>query len=556
MGPNRRRPPRLLVAVAAIVLAVGLLMMLWPVLTNPITADDRYWYLDASGRGGSYAGVVTYHLENLDTTARGFGRVTVLAYIMRSLSMLVVTDLAVWSATPLVAGQALLKLALLGLIVAVCTAFLVLLRHRRADGSLGRLPWRRVALVVLVTTALTAAGAQAHAQFRNGWTSYAVLTWGAVIILVGTVALLLWLARLSARHGGVATVVGVLVALLVAVFLNTSYEMYYVAVPLILVVLVQQPLLDRALDPGWSRERRARLWVGGSFLVGFGALFVAIRLWISALCADRNCYEGSQLDLGPQTVVTAIRNLLTAVPGAARSELAEHLREQGMADQVPGWVTPGSVLLAGLTALAVVVVAHVLSAGDREGSADTVATGGRGDEEERRAQSRLLLLGALVPAAAAVGTALIMALSDQAPELITSVGTPYRSTMVTWTMLALTAGMVVAALQVARPRSSAPRLLAALAVALLASHTLAANYPALRASHVDPGHQAVRAVHREVVLGDPSPEADARRCATLDRAKDELRGQVERRVLAGAQESFRHYHGGTYCSDPPAPEED
>lgn len=543
---SRRRTPPALVATAGTVLAVGLLVMLWPVLTNPIVGDDFYWYLDAAGRSdGSYVGVVTRHLDDLERASRGAGRVVVLAFILRGLSMLMISDLAVWSGTPFVVGQAVLKGVLLALIMAAVVGFLRGLRHRRTDGSLARLSGRTVGVVVLVSLTLMAAGAQAHGQFRNGWTSYAVLTWGAALVIVGAVALLVWLTRLSARHGRGATVAGVVVAVLVAIFLNTSYELYYVAVPLILAALAQQPLLDRATDPDGRTSRRARLWVGGAFLVAFATVFVGIRAWVAALCAQRRCYEGSELDLGPQTLVTAGRNLLTAVPGGARNELAADLREVGLADQMPGWASPTSVLVAVVSGLALVVLVRALA---RPGS----------DPQQRQDEARLLVLAALVPLAAALGTALIMALSSQSHDIVVSVGSPYRSTMVTWTMLALTAGMVLTALQLTRPRIPAPTLTAAALVVLLASHTVAANYPALRAARVAPDNQAVSAVHREVVLGDPSPEADERRCRTLDDVRSTVRSTFsQERVPAGAEAAFRHYHGGVYCSESqPSAEDD
>lgn len=539
MRPDRRPAP-LLVLLAALVLGAGLLVMFWPVLTNPIVADDRYWYPDAAGlTDGSYVGVVTYHLADLDRTATNFGRITVLAFIARSLTMLLVMDLAVWSGTPLVVGQALLKIVLLALIVATVVGFLRVLRHRGPDGSLLRLSWRTVATVALLATVLTGAGAQAHGQFRNGWTSYAVLTWGAVLVMIGTVGLMLWLTRLVARRGNTAKVLAVTTAVLVGLFLNVSYELYYVAVPLVLVALLQQPVLGTDVDPRGRQSREAKLWVGGAFLASFTVVFLGIRALIASLCADRSCYEGSQLDLGPRTLVTATRNLLTAVPGGARTEVRADLQEQGLADQFPGWVTPGSVLLAVLIAVALVVLVRVTGSWDDE-------------PQQRRAEARLLLLAAVLPGAAAVGTALTMGLSSLSHEIVVSVGSPYRSTMVTWTMIALTLAMVATALQTARPRRPAPMLVAAALVVVLCSHTLALNYPALRASHVDPDNQVVAAVHREIVLGDPSQQADERRCRTVQELRSTIVSQFSRdRILAAAESAFRHYHGGPYCSETP-----
>lgn len=167
-------------------------------------------------------------------------------------------------------------------------------------------------------------------------------------------------------------------------------------------------------------------------------------------------------------------------------------------------------------------------------------------------EARLLLLAALVPAACAVGTSLIMALSGASHDLVPSVGTPYRNTMVTWTMLALTAGLVLAAMSLRRAGSLLPLVVAGLAVFVLSSTTVAANYPLLRASRVDESHIAVAAVHREIVMGDPSSRGDERRCATLDEVGSTISSVfVRERLTAGAKASYQHYHGGPYCTDRP-----
>ncbi|MCK0113504.1 hypothetical protein MWU75_15255 [Ornithinimicrobium sp. F0845] len=543
-----------LVVVTTVVLTVGILVMLWPVLTNPIAADDRYWYLNAAGlTDGSYLGVVTQHVTNVPQAADS-GRISVAAFIMRSLSMLLVTDLAVWSSTSIVAGQAILKVVLFLLILLTALAFLRVLRYRRSDGSLGRLSWRTVGAVVLMMAALTAAGAQAHHQARNGWTAYAVLTWGAVIVILGSVALIVWLTRLAARRGGWCTVVGVVLAVLLGLFLNISYELYYVAVPLVLVAVLQQPLTGRGgatgdvgvgdedrlegEDQTAARARRAKLWVGGAFAVSFLVTFGALQVWIADHCSRNRCYEPAQLELSSRTLTTATRNLLSSIPGTSRTELLSDLTDQGMAHQMPGWMTLTSGLIAVGTAGALLLLV-------REFGHAAV------DLPQRRGETRLLLLAGLVPAAAALGTALIMALSGASHDLVPTIGTPYRSTMVTWTMLAFTAAMVVAALSLRRA-SLLPTVAAGLIVALLAATSVAANYPALRASHVAEGHVAVAAVHREVVLGDPSARGNERRCDTLREVRETVTRSVRDRLPAAAESFYQHYHGGPYCSEEPS----
>lgn len=534
VGVSRRR---LLVGLAWLVLLGGALILLYPVLASPVSADDRYWYLEVPGRtGGSFAEAAAWTFGDMEELARNHGRITTLAFLARRFSSIIVMDLAVATSTPVVGVQAGMKLVLLTAVVLSCLAYVRVLRYRDSDGDLRRLSGRVVTVVTATTIALLSVGAQAHSQFRNGWTSYALLTYGAAIIMVGTVALMVWLTRLAARHGRAALVVAVLVAVVLAVVLNTSYELYYVAVPLILLAVLQQPMLHGRRQAG---ERRAKIWVGGAFAGTFLTCFVAIRAWVARLCAQRTCYEGAQPDLGTQTIITAVRNLLTAVPGGARSELAVDLRSVSMENQFPGFATPLSVLISMLVALSLFTILWI--AGIDQGGAKTSIP--------RRAEARLLLLAATVPLAAALGTALVMALSVQAQDIVLAVGHPYRNTMVTWTMLALAAAFLTAAGSLLRRRACVVLCSISLVVLVLGSHTMAGNYPALRAYRAQPQMQATDAVQWQVVLGDRSEHGDERRCATVDQVNGNLGAVRSReRVLEGADDSFRLYHGLPYCS--------
>ena len=61
----------------------------------------------------------------------------------------------------------------------------------------------------------------------------------------------------------------------------------------------------------------------------------------------------------------------------------------------------------------------------------------------------------------------------------------------------------------------------------------------------------------ELANGPVTPEADERRCRTLDDVRSTVRSTVsQERVPAGAEAAFRHYHGGVYCSQPQPSDED
>lgn len=536
--PVRRRPSTLVLVIAAVAVGLGVLIMLYPVLLSPVNADDRYWYVEVLGRTqGSYANATAWTFEDLQADAENGGRVTVLAFLVRRLSMIGLVDAAVLTSTPIVAMQGVLKLGLVVATVLACWSFLRVLRYR-ASGQLHRLRSGTIAVATLSTAVLISTGAQAHSQVRNGWTSYAILTYSAAVVMVAAVALIVWLTRRAATAGPSALVVGVIIAALLGLVLNTSYELYYVTVPLVLAAVIQQPMSAEPNDP---RARRAKLAIGGSFTVSFLVFFALTQAWVSRLCRNSSCYEGAQMDLSTKTLVTATRNLLTAVPGGGRSELLDDLERVGMESQLPSFFTPGSLLVSLLVGLGLAILLRRIRARET----DTTV-------EVRAHEVRLLLLAALIPAAAAVGTALIMALSGASHELITAVGLPYRNTMVTWSMLALTGSMLLTAGALLHPRSVVWVVALITAVTLLGGHTLAHNYPALRAHRAQPGLDAVADVHWEVVLGDLSEKGDARRCQTLRRlGQDMVEVRPRERLAEGAQRSFQHYHQRPYCSDPP-----
>lgn len=544
-GPSSRQGPgpAWLVGVAWSVLGVGLLVLLLPVLLAPVTADDRVWYPEVVARtGGSPLEAVRWSFEEMPERSARDGRVVVLALLARRLLMIPVYDAAVATALPVHVVQGGLKLGLLAAGVLSCWAFLRVVRTRDRTGRLVRLPRSTAAVVTVLLTVLLASGTQLQVPHRNGWVSYAILTYGAVVVIMGSVALMVWLTRRAASGGPTWMLVGVGAAVLLAMVLNTSYELYYVAVPLVVVAVLQQPLTG----PSEARRARAARWtVASTFTVGFVVIFGGIRLWIRQVCVDGGCYRGSTPELGGRTLLTGVRNLAGAVPVFGRTELRDDLTAVGIRDQMPGLVTPLSLVVALVVAAATTVVVS-----------STASAGRRGDDEAvARDARRLLLLAAGVPLAAAVGTALVMGLSSLSADIVVSLGVPYRSTMVTWTMLSLTAAMTLTSVCLVAPAARLRRLglgAAALVVTLLAAFTLTQNLPALRAARLQPTHQAATSLQWEIVLGDLSPSGEARRCAALDDLRASLRPTTwHERAAVAADGAFRHYHGQSYCSETP-----
>lgn len=519
----------------------GVVTLLYPVLAMSVGADDRYWYLTVPGHtGGSYLDAIAWTFGDVPSDAHS-GRIATLAFLFRRFVAITVTGVAVATATPIVAVQAFMKLILLVVAVLTCVSFLRSLRRRAIDSPPVALSRKSILLVTLTTTALVAVGAQAHMPFRNGWTSYAPLTYTAVIVIVGSVSLTLWLARKVASGSRVWVVVAAAVAFILGIALNIGYELYYVAAPLVIVTLIQQPVHD---DASPRAGRRAKLIVGGTFALTFVAVFAAIRVWLARLCSAGDCYQGAQLQPGFEIVVTFARNLLTAVPGGARTELRADLASLGWQDRMPGIVEPSTLLVAGGVAIALLLLWWRLEGSSLKGNSASAPL------PESRDESRFLLVTAAVPFAAALGTAFIMALSGQAQELMTGVGIPYRNTMVTWVMLALTFAMLLRAATLRwsfRP-TAALWVGVALVITILGGHTLAANLSALRANRALPSTEATDAIQWEVVLGDPSEEGDTRRCESLETLAQFASGATRSAIAKGAETSFILYHGTHYCS--------
>jgi hypothetical protein len=543
LSPNGHRAFSTAAAILAALCAIALLV---PVIAAPVNADDRYWYMMIGWRAeGSVLEVLRWSWEHISVEVQS-GRLAALAGFERRLVGMAVIEAAVATSIPVVVYQALVKLLLAGGGFLSCLAFVRSLRWRDTDGRLVRAGRRTLLLVGVGGMLALAVGAQAHSQFRNGWTSYPVFTYGAVIFIFGSVALLLWLTRLVAERSKATAAVAVVVLLLLAAATNLSYELVYPSVPVAAAALAVVPVTDRAHR---SAGRRAKLLTGSAYLGGFTAIFIVIRLYLAGACARTECYEGTQVDLGPDTVRTALYNLVTAVPGAGGTELLSDLDAVGWADRYPVRPTMWSITV-GLGAVAALLLAWwATNRGDlAPRSGDPVG------HDSRRAEAVLLAVGAGLSLLVAFGTAAVMGLSGQAQEIITEPGTAYRNTMVTWTALALALVLVVCSARIVLPRRGGIVAWASLAVVIgtVGALTLPGNLMATRANRI--GLAVPEEINWEVALGDTTPGGDARRCALYGQLEGV--GMAERArtaVYLNANAAFDHYHGQAFCSDPAYP---
>jgi hypothetical protein len=512
-------------------------ILLWPVLFAPVTADDRYWYLEVPDQTQlSYLEAVQLSINEiprwLDT-----GRVAPLAFLARRILLLSTFKFSVATSTPLFVSQGLAKVLLLASGIASCLAFVRSLRWRSSDARLIRIGARQLTMIGVALIALTAVGAQAHSQFRNGWISYPALTYGAVTVVFGSGALVAWSARRVAEHRRGAIPIGITAMVVLSVALNVSYELYYVAVPLGLAALLVFPYSGRRGDPA---ARRARVLIGGTLTLGFITVFLWLRQIIAARCALAECYVGTELSLNRRVLPTLWNNFFTSVPGLSHERFLADLEEFGASSRWPDPATTGVVLTAVLLAFAVLVVWMLLSTPTKETEAAIVG-----------AQQRLLIAASTVVLGVGIGAALLMSLSLQAQEVIASIGFPYRHTVLTWTAIAL----AVTLLSLAFTLTGSPlrRRLAPLALVSVMIVAIAFGLPRNLVSNQVyrnlAGNRAIADIHWEVVTGDVNENGDLRRCQTYDRAEASISTSwLGTRLMPAADSLFRTLYKVPYCS--------
>lgn len=530
------------IAFAVVLVTVGTVALAWPWLTAPLGADERYQYLAVPAyTDSSWTGVVERIWREIPQRA-DTGRITPIGYLMQHLSFLAVFKASTATGTSVVVGHALVKLAMVGLAVA---AFWWFLRSVRVRGT--ELASRHAGVLAGLFAVLLLVGGQTQVLDRSSWTAYPVLTTGAIAVAFGTVALCLRLAdRLTRSTRWLLAVVPVLLAL--AVFLNLSYELYYVAVPLTVLVLLVHTPPARPGGASWL-QRHSRLVVGGGLAVLFGIGLVWVRRTVAAICAapDAECYVGTEASLGGETVVVAWRNLLGAVPLFAGGPVGEFRVER------TPWIGAPSVFGGyGWLAAVLVVVGLVLLL--RVGQRGATVGGGSDDVGEgdlARSLRPVLTVVALTGLALAGGSAVIMALSAQAPEIVTQLGIPYRSTTVTWAGLCVAGLGLVALLATGRgPRQAVtlPVLAVSAVVLVIGIAVWPIMAQAVRSVQSSPGTATVSAIHRAVLTPVFSERGDAQRCQLLDDLGRTVPGGTAGRLEAGALGAFEDLWDEPFCA--------
>lgn len=535
---------RLVPALTTFSLAVGVLIMLIPVLISPVNSDERYQYLLVPGRAkGSWLELVRWSWEEIPFRASQ-GRVTPLGFLVQRLFYNGVTETSVATGIPIVILHGAVKVILLLAGLACIVAFTRSLRGRDKSGHLAQPRWVTTGLVAALIVVMAAVGAQAHYEGRNGWTVFPVLTYGAVVAGFGTVALVLWLSRkVAASSNKTVPIVAGAIMLMCGIVLNLTYELYYVAFPAALLALFIVPITSRAES---RRGRIAKLATGGALTVGFLVTFVTIRIHINTICAQRECYTGVKPGFGTDAIRTAAYNFAGAVPGPGRWRALEEMRQAGVADLPGPFSTP--LVIACFAAGAALVAVRILH-GERLGRFEQTESASRDGE------SAALVRGALVALALCLGSAAIMALSVQAQAEITGPFFPYRNTVLTWVALCTAGALALLALDLRLRRRHALTLWvsAGLSVVLVGGVLLPVNLMESRSNIATASALTSHAILRELTLGDPSEAGAQRRCEALVELRNSPAAQRARTAIeVNAQLAYRYFHGVDFCTIPAA----
>ena len=534
------RARTVLLAFVGVVYAAALLLLVAPIIVHPIGADDTYWILvSGPAYNGSIVSGVLAELAATGDTSASQPRFAQASYALRRGLAIPILELSMRLGIAPAALWSLMRIILLVLSIAVAAWFLAKVRSYSRDGTERRLSRDSLVWIALGLPLVSALGSTAQSVSSiNGWLEYPVLTYPAIAIVLGIAALVLVLHDAIERsRRGWQTLLAVLALAGLAVLLNNSYEIYWVAIPLAALVL----FAGLRRRPRHARSLRA-LWLTlgaffGVFAVNFGIYRAIISQWN---CDVEDCYPGSQVSLSGSNAVAVVKNVVGSLPLVHRGLAASDAASIGQGS-LP-WVTATSVLAAVVAVSAYAVVAVMVSRSARpslrpvEGTTDT--------------EKPVLVLVALAGVGVAAGAALITGINQRAPELMAETLMPYRTGYMTWfaisiAILAITRLVVLST----RGRAGAAITTAALLIAAL---VLAIAYPqnevSTRANRAEPANEVVNRLHWEVALGEASESGEARRCQILDDYVD-ARGDSSyaSRTIIAADRAFRFYHGRPFC---------
>lgn len=518
------------------------LVLLAPVLLSSIGGDDRNWVLE---RGPLNDGSVwrafwtpLTHAFDFEYNPRG----TALAVSDRSVLALLTMKIAIMFSIPPMIVWALLKLSLFALSIVAVRVFLRQVTFRDAGGDIRPLTRRSIAFITIALPVMIAIGIKSQdlATF-NGWNHYPPLTWGTFIGYFFFAALVLKLSTLLQRNLRAWAVPVVILMVFFGIVINLSYEMVALVLPISLLVLLLQPALSG--ETRWQRWR-PKVLVLAPLVVSYLALFAWIRhLMNQRACLETDtCYPGLVVEINPRTL---FYNFVGAMPG----NNADAVTQQANSIDRP-FPEAGAASIA-LAVLAVLLMWGLwifwnarerAAARDQEPAPDS-------DVDDSRGLLGVLLLALCI----AVGSAAITGITERAVDTITTPLVAYRSSVVTWSALALAAVVLIRLLMRARIRpltwASVAVLTTVIAVAIAVYFPR--NVMSAQANRASESVQFTDTLQLELALGDTSKTADERRCRAITDEVEQRRSGLTTavaRTVNSAYRAFEFYHGQPYCS--------
>ncbi|MET1059771.1 MAG: hypothetical protein ABWX84_09245 [Nocardioides sp.] len=503
---------------------------------------------------GSWITIVTQSFEEIPYRIRHDGRFAPLTFVTQRVAYLGVSKFAIATGSSVVVGVAATKLLGFALAVVSFRAVAATLRVRlRRNQPVQELTRSSVAAGTVLFAVIFACGVQTQGAQRGSWVAYSALTWPTIAVCLLTVWATLRLTnRLASKPRALLSTLVPLA--LIGAALNASYEIYYVAAPLALLVLwTHQP--PTGVAPPESRWKNPKVLAGGALGLSFLVSFIAVRSLIAFVCSGPSgCYQGTKPEVGLGALVTAWRNLATSVPVFGRSEAAADLDKY-----VPGGVLAGPGQGAGWFIAALLLLALV----------GLWLTRSQVSEPATEESHVWLVLG-LTGLAMAIGTALAMGASLQAQDVITALGQPYRNTTAAWAGIAMgvTAVSMVLLQRAEASRtpagtrapdarvggSSLARLsLAAIPVCLVVLWAGVVVWPVnSQMSRVGAAAPSSVTVHNMVMATlrpDLGPKGDRARCKILSRVRRDVNGVLSRQLIPQlAKANFRMLWGRPFCS--------
>lgn len=517
------------------------LIVLAPVLLTSVGADDSYWILKVAPEShGSYWHAVWDPLSQA-FAFNGQPRTTALAYSGRNLISLLTTDLATAFAVPPAVIWAAIKVSLLAIGVVAVAVFLRQLSFRDRDGRIRRLQPASIAFITLSfpLTVAIAAKSQNVANL-NGWNFYPTLSYGPIAVYLLLATLVLKSSALLQRNYRTWAVPVIALMAVIALALNLSYELLALTIPLCVGLLILQPTpADTTRWMRWRGKLTVLLTLAGTY----SAIFVWIRLRISEMAcqATGTCYAGSVPELNTHTLWN---NFFGAFPGGTGAFVSEQAGSVGR--EFPG-INPGSLFLAvvGAAALAGLWISWLA----RRTAGSEVPLD---EPAESRDDVRGLLVVIVTGLVIAVGSAVISGITANAVDQVQTPMLSYRTSVVTWSALALAglAAVRLLTLVALRPaRLIAPGILLLIIITSVSLY-FPRNVMSAQINRAEARTQSIDDMHWEIVLGSTSAAGDARRCASIRAHRATYRQNIARfdRTVAAVYAAYEFYHHQLYCS--------